>query len=208
LTSSTSNRSIGVFINCPFDKQFQPLHDAIIFAVSYCQLQVRSGLLLADSGETRLMRILRLLEQSRFSIHDLSRVELSEHNRLPRFNMPLELGLALGMKHLGRSHLRDHVVVVLDSDPHRYKQSTSDLAGVDIGWHENDPAKAVTVVRDALGGHVPSPLPSGAVINEARKAFEQVLPAMAAAAQQRIDQLTFVDRLRHLSNFIAGTQNQ
>ena len=42
-----------------------------------------------------LERLFELIERCAFSVHDLSRVELSLHRpRVPRFNMPFELGLA------------------------------------------------------------------------------------------------------------------
>jgi hypothetical protein len=58
----------------------------------------RSALEESDSSTIRLEKIFRLIKFCRFSIHDLSRTELSEHNGLPRFNMPLELGIFLGIK--------------------------------------------------------------------------------------------------------------
>jgi len=41
-----------------------------------------------------------IIRDSQFGIHDVSRVELDDANRLPRFNMPLELGLFLRAKAL------------------------------------------------------------------------------------------------------------
>lgn len=201
----SDDRSSGVFINCPFDAAYRPLFDAIVFAVIYCGLEARSGLQIVDAGQPRLNKIMRQIEQSRFSIHDISRVGLDAHNQLPRFNMPLELGLALGMKHLGRKALRDHVVIIMDSEPNRYHQFASDLAGVDINHHGNEPAQVVTCIRNALADNLPHPLPSAGFINAARNAFEQALPDMAARAQQDPAELTFNDRLRHLVTFVEAT---
>jgi hypothetical protein len=39
-----------------------------------------------------------MIAECDFSIHDISRVELDDHSRLPRFNMPLELGADLGLR--------------------------------------------------------------------------------------------------------------
>ena len=45
-----------------------------------------------------LERLFELIERCAFSVHDLSRVELSLHRpRVPRFNMPFELGLAVAL---------------------------------------------------------------------------------------------------------------
>jgi hypothetical protein len=41
-----------------------------------------------------------IISGCKYSIHDLSRTELDKTTRLPRFNMPLELGLDLVVKGL------------------------------------------------------------------------------------------------------------
>ena len=52
-----------------------------------------------------------LISASPRSIHDLSRVELGE-NELPRFNMPFELGMALGAKRFGGpAHRADRIKI-------------------------------------------------------------------------------------------------
>lgn len=206
MTARLSDRARSVFINCPFDAQYQPLFDAIVFSVIYCGLQVRSGLQIVDAGQLRLEKIVRQLEQSRFSVHDISRVGLEVHNGLPRFNMPLELGMALGMKHLGRNVLRDHVIIVMETERFRFQTFASDLAGVDIAHHGDDPSRVARSVRDALATHIDHPLPSGSVLDEARQTFLRALPAMVAAANQQLAELTFIDRLRHLSAFVEATR--
>jgi hypothetical protein len=51
-----------------------------------------------DASELRLDKIMRIIEQCAYGIHDISAVGLSAGTNLPRFNMPLELGLYLGCK--------------------------------------------------------------------------------------------------------------
>ena len=199
----TPDREASVFVNCPFDARFKPLLDAIVFAAAACGMHVRSALEVADSGELRLQKIMRLLEGSRYSIHDISRVEPDPETRLPRFNMPIELGAALGMKHLGRARLRDHRMLVLDTDKYRYQKFASDLAGVDISAHGDAPAKAIGAVRDFFATHFPSPLPSPSLIEDGYTVFESALPAMAKAANQTEAELTFRDRLQLISLFNA-----
>lgn len=44
----------------------------------------------------RLDRIFTLIQQCRYSVHDISRIQLDAGPpRAPRFNMPFELGLAV-----------------------------------------------------------------------------------------------------------------
>ncbi len=196
-------RDQSVFVNCPFDQRFKSLFDAVVFAVAICGYKVRSALEIADSGEVRLHKIMRLLEGSRYSIHDLSRVELDVDSGLPRFNMPIELGIALGMKHLGRAKLRDHSLLVLDTDRFRYQKFASDLAGVDISAHSGKAEKVIQAVRDFLSTHAQEALPSPSMIVGALESFEGALPAMARAARQELSELTYRDRLEHIDIFLG-----
>lgn len=200
---AASTRAANVFVNCPFDPDYQPLFDAVVFAVAMCGYNVRSALEVADSGDLRLQKIIRLLEDSRFSVHDISRVELDAATQLPRFNMPIELGIALGMKHLGRKLLRDHPMLILDRTRYRYRRSASDLAGVDISEHLNRPRRMIRAIRDFLPPYSAAHVPSASAIEAAYRAFQRELPKMAAVANQTLPELTYADRLRHVSIFLA-----
>lgn len=204
---TADQRAKSVFINCPFDKQYQALFNSLVFTIAYCGFQVRSALEVVDSGETRLAKIIALIAASKFSIHDISRVELDADTDLPRFNMPIELGIAIGMKHLGRKSLRDHCLRVLDGaqkkDQYRYQKFASDLAGVDIEVHGGKTERIIAAVREFLSPHVEHQLPGPRAIGAALEEFDHELPAMVQGARQSLDELTFVDRLRHASAFIS-----
>ena len=90
-----------VFINCPFDIDYSPIFDALVFVVYACGFRPRSARELDDNGQTRIEKLYNIIDECRFGIHDLSRTELDQVNRLPRFNMPLELGIFLGAKRYG-----------------------------------------------------------------------------------------------------------
>lgn len=138
----------SVFINCPFDEEYWPLFEAMVFCVVDCGFVPRCALEEPDSGEARVRRIHRLIESSRYSIHDISRVELTPD--LPRFNMPFELGLDLGCRAFGRTAAKRKRCLILDSEPHRYQQLLSDIAGQDIRAHSNSPEQMIDVVRNWL----------------------------------------------------------
>src|SRR5258707_13086398 len=87
----------SVFINCPFDTDYRPLFRALVFVIEYCEFAARCALEVDDSGETRSGKIIRLIENSRFGIHDISRTEVNPEG-LPRFNMPYEFGIFMGFK--------------------------------------------------------------------------------------------------------------
>jgi hypothetical protein len=136
----------SVFINCPFDDEYKPLFDAIVFAVYDMGFVARCAREVIDSGETRLKKILRIIADCRYGIHDISRTELGTTN-LPRFNMPFECGLFWGCREFGKGIHRTKQMLILDREPFRYQQSLSDIAGQDIESHGGDPRVAIDRIR-------------------------------------------------------------
>ncbi len=147
---TTRLRSNSVFINAPFDAGYRPIFDAIVFAVHDLGLTTRCALEQDDSGEIRLSKIERIIEECRFGIHDLSAVELDATTHLPRFNMPLELGLFLGCRRFGAENQRKKSSLILDREPYRYRIFMSDISGQDIHSHGGDPERAIAETRDWL----------------------------------------------------------
>ena len=90
-----------VFVNCPFDDEYRPLFYAIVFALHDCGYAVRSALAVTDASQVRIEKIAAMIAGSKFGLHNISRTEPDANNGLPRFNMPLELGLFLGAKRFG-----------------------------------------------------------------------------------------------------------
>jgi hypothetical protein len=93
-----------VFINCPFDAAYAPIFEAIVFTIHDAGFLPTCARERLDSSQVRIDKITRLIGQSRYSIHDLSRTEIDAATALPRFNMPLELGIDLGCKSFSRRH--------------------------------------------------------------------------------------------------------
>jgi len=108
----------NVFINVPFDDDYAPLFDALVFTTIACGYRVRCALEEDDSGNIRLDKLVRLIRECPRSIHDLSRIELGD-NELPRFNMPFELGLALGAKRFGGPSHRNDRIKIMVAEPYR-----------------------------------------------------------------------------------------
>jgi hypothetical protein len=84
--------SKAVFVNCPFDDEFKPTLRAIVFTVIASGYHPRSALDATDGAEVRLGKIAAMIGECDWGIHDLSRVEV-EVGGVPRFNMPMELGI-------------------------------------------------------------------------------------------------------------------
>ena len=169
----------NVFINCPFDPQYQPLFRALIFAVEVCGYRVRCALEVEDSGEIRANKIVRIIKSCALGIHDISRTE-SSPDGLPRFNMPYELGLFIGCAVFGGGPHKTKKALILDRERHRYDQYLSDIAGQDIQEHGNDPAKLVKKVRNWLANHSRGRIPGGDTILEHYHRFCADLPEICA----------------------------
>ena len=75
----------SVFINCPFDSQYQTIFYALVFAVHDCGYVARCALEVDDSGLVRIQKIEQMISDCRFGIHDISRVESDPQTQLPRF---------------------------------------------------------------------------------------------------------------------------
>jgi hypothetical protein len=90
----------NVFVNCPFDDDYRQLLLSIIFTIKYLGYIPRLSLERADSAESRIDKIVGLIEESKFGIHDLSRMISSGENEHFRMNMPFELGIDYGSKAL------------------------------------------------------------------------------------------------------------
>ena len=185
----------NVFINCPFDSAYRPLFEAITFATYDCGFHPRSALEANDSSEVRIVKITDLIRESRLAVHDISRTQLDRGTRLPRFNMPLELGMYLGAKFFGTGDQGEKAAIVLDVHRYRYQKFISDIAGQDIRAHGGSTDEAIREVRDFLSTHVKSGvfLPGGDAIVERYGRFRRDLPRMCGEMHLDSSALNFRD---------------
>jgi hypothetical protein len=173
----------SVFINCPFDSDYQPLYCALVFAVEACGFYVRCSLEVDDSGETRAEKLIRIIRGSRYGIHDISRTELNT-NRPPRFNMPYEFGMFVGFKYSGHAEQAKKAVLVLDRERFRYQQFLSDIAGQDIRSHDNRPQTLIREVRHWLRSHSRVDLPGAEQLIREFEQFQSEMPRLLIRLQK------------------------
>lgn len=192
----------NVFINCPFDSAYRPLFEAVVFAVYDCGFYPRCALEVDDSSQVRIEKITAIIKQCRLAIHDVSRTQIDRGTRLPRFNMPLELGLFLGAKAFGPGEQKRKAAIVLDTEQYRYQKYISDIAGQDIRAHGGRTGDAIHAVRNFLSSHAPGTviLPGQAKIMERYDRFRAELPSACADLGLNPADLTFGD----LTRFIIG----
>jgi hypothetical protein len=137
----------AVFLNVPYDQEFRSLYLAYI--VGLCHLgfvpHIASEI---PGGARRLERILALIKSCRYSIHDLSRVEINAAPpATPRFNMPLELGLTITWAVL---HPKRHTWFLWEAEPRRIQKSMSDLDGTDACIHFGTAEGVLSELRNSF----------------------------------------------------------
>jgi hypothetical protein len=124
-----------VFVNCPFDGEYKPLFDASVFTILRSGFVARCALEADNAAENRFGKICRIIDECRYGVHDISRTEAGGEPPLPRFNMPLELGLFLGAQKFGGGRHRAKSCIIFDRERFRYQKFISDIAGQDIHAH-------------------------------------------------------------------------
>ena len=195
--------SKAVFINCPFDDGFKPIFRAIVFTIISSGYFPRCALDSTDGAEIRVSKIAKMIGDCDWGIHDLSRVEV-DPGGVPRFNMPMELGIHLGARLFGTGRHRRKRALILEAESHRYDAALSDISGQDIEVHANDPAEAIRRVRNWLSEHrMPPepPLPGAAAMQGDYQSFQKEVGTLLAA--RRLDPL---DELPH-SDFLFAVRD-
>ena len=195
----------SVFINCPFDRAYGRLLYVIVFTVHDCGYIARSALEINDTSQVRITKILRIISECRIGVHDISRTELDRKSKLPRFNMPLELGMFLAAKEYGPVKQRRKLCLVLDRSPNRYQKFCSDIAGQDISIHGRKAARAIGAVRDFLRSAAPDNIiiPGGGRIHKRYLRFLAALPAMCRTLGQSMEEITFRDFTGFVSEWLV-----
>ncbi len=138
----------NVFINCPFDPAYKSLLRPLLFTILYFNFNPKIASESSDSGEQRINKICELIESSKYSIHDLSRLISTKKNEFSRHNMPFELGIDYGSRKFAGGHFGKKKFLVIEKERHNYIKALSDFAGADIKSHNNEPEEIVRVVRN------------------------------------------------------------
>ena len=204
---SENNYNDNIFINCPFDEQYRGLFRAITFTILDCGFIPRCSLEIADATQFRLGAILDIVRMCRYGIHDLSRVELDQATNLPRFNMPFELGIFFGAKHIGSGKHQGKQCMVLEKAKYRYQKYISDISGTDVTAHQNSAKSAVHAVRNWLvtASHRKN-IPQGEEINRRYKQFQREIRTLCRQRNIRYDFMPFIEMTTIMSDWLRLNQ--
>ncbi|MRW83176.1 hypothetical protein GJ698_03610 [Pseudoduganella sp. FT26W] len=200
----------NVFINCPLDLHYYVMLRPILFTTIYLGLTPRIAIERADSGESRLSKIIQLIAESKYAIHDLSRMEASRASELYRLNMPFELGIDFGCRQFGKRHHTTKRCLVLEAQQYRYQVALSDLAGSDISAHHNDPRLVVTIVRNWLAPMCYPNAPGAAQIWQHFVSFNGENEAQLKTrgySKQDLQELSIPELIQWMTWWVAGQAN-
>ena len=184
----------AVFCNFPFDADYRPLYLALMASL-VCTGQTPRTVLEIPPSADRLERILQLLDECAFSLHDLSRVEVSPRG-LPRFNMPFELGLAAVLASQDRAR---HQFRLLETRSNRLQRSLSDLNGYEAFIHRGRPDGVFAATCDIFTSLRPFPI--GDV-----RGFRRVHRALTAFADEQYGRGTLYTPDRFSQVVTAATE--
>lgn len=138
----------SVFINCPFDDEYYSLLRPLLFTIVYLGFNPRIALETSDSGESRIEKVCQLIKGSRYSVHDLSRLKAKKKGEFYRLNMPFELGVDYGSRRFASNRFRKKRYLILEEHAYNYRRALSDISGLDIKAHRNNPTRVVQAVRN------------------------------------------------------------
>ena len=202
-----NSASDHVFINCPFDKRYATMFRACVFTVLDAGFIPRCSLEVDDATQVRLSAILALIDGSPYGVHDLSRVQLDSASKLPRFNMPFELGLFHSAKHFGSSRQKRKKCLVLESEKYRYQKFISDIAGVDVTPHDNSPEKLILVLRNWLvTASRRKTIPSGEKIKARFSAFDSTIKKACRRSGNDFNSMPFIEIVQNMTDWLRMNQ--
>lgn len=153
----------SVFINCPFDPDYEPLLRVLLFSVIRCGLHPRIARERLESAEPRISKLVELIQETRWGIHDLSRIKAKKKGEFYRMNMPFELGVDIGAKLFSKDHT-DKKVLIIAEEPFHHQIGLSDLSNSDIRYHKSEAETLAHEVRNWFRESGLKSVPPGSVV--------------------------------------------
>ena len=178
----------------PFDDEYKLLFNAAVFTIFRSGFVPRCALETDNAADNRFDKICQIIKECRYGVHDISRTESDGDPPLPRFNMPLELGLFLGAKKYGGLDHRPKSCIIFDRERYRYQRYISDIAGQDIHAHGGERRTLITELATWLRAQSRDRnVPGGVAIADEFETFIAALPEIYRASRLNPGEVTFGD---------------
>jgi hypothetical protein len=157
----STRRAGDVFLNIPFAPTHEFLYIALVAGLTALRLNPRCVLEIPPQ-QHRLQRLFDHIRGCAFSIHDLSHVKLSpgKGSRVPRFNMPFELGIAVAIALAEQQTKDQHQFRIFEAQPFRLQKSLSDVLGHDPYVHRGSADGVLEAVLNVFSNLEDAPAPS------------------------------------------------
>ena len=202
-----SNYNDQVFINCPFDHAYLSMFRACTFTVLDAGFIPRCSWEIDNATEFRLGAIVDIIRECRYGIHDISRTELDSQSKLPRFNMPFELGIFYSAKHFGTSPQKRKKCLILETKKYRYQKFISDLAGIDITPHANRQNALIKGVRNWLvTASTRSTIPPAVEIEKRFRIFQRLMRQTCKERNVDYDTMPFLEVVHNMTDWLKINQ--
>lgn len=174
----------------------------IVFAIFDCGFRPRCARELDDGSAVRIDKLFRIIEECKFGVHDLSRTELDRSTKLPRFNMPLELGMFLAAKRFGDGVQKRKACLILDSEAHRYQKFISDISGQDVHPHRNEEGLIITRIRNFLRNASQRDLPGEQILKKRFRLYVRESPKIYRSLGHPRNDVPFDDQVKIITEWI------
>ena len=196
----------NIFVNCPLDDDYRPLLLGIVFTIIYFKYKPRLSLERTDSAESRIEKIVGLIQESKFGIHDLSRMVSDDRDEHYRMNMPFELGIDYGCLKFKGGKWERKKILILEKERYRYQKAISDLSGSDIKKHDDDVFKAIGAVRDWLVTEELNRGASGLKVWDSFNDFQAYLydEVVEKDGHKSIDEVQASEIIHHMQNWLKS----
>jgi hypothetical protein len=193
----------SVFLNCPFDDLFAPLFHAAVLTIAALGFTPRCARETEGESDPRIDRIAKGLSESKYSIHDLSRFQGEGPDNLSRFNMPLELGMALSTRYRGKTSGTPHNWVAMVPHGFVHERFISDLAGFDPPAHDQTPISLIKAISGWLtiqpDYSPPAPSPKAILA-----AYPRLVELLEDAKAEALGQLTWPVIVKSVERVISA----
>jgi hypothetical protein len=196
----------NVFISGRLSSESATLFEAEVFAVIDCGFVPRTILEAADSTQPRIQKLAALIANSRFGIFDITPVGSKGQSTVPSFNVSFELGMFLSVQRMASEAKKQKFCLVLEREKYGYQRHFSDIAGLDIHSHEDNPEKVVSIISDWLRRTSNrTTIPKSKEIWRRYQMFRRDLPGMCEELHIAPSTLLFADFTTLASGWLRAT---